>query len=92
MQVEVQHTDILHFADLHAAAEFLSGKGICVSAGSACSSHGKHVSRPLSAFGLAPADADCTIRLSFNHTNTGDEAREVARAIAEGVAKLAQIR
>ena len=71
---------------------FLTGQGICVSAGSACSSHGKHVSRPLSAFGLAPADADCTIRLSFNHTNTEDEAREVARAIAEGVAKLAQIR
>ncbi len=71
---------------------FLSGRGICVSAGSACSTHGKGVSRPLHAFGLTDADADCSLRLSLSYTNTPDEADAVADAVSEGIATLARIR
>ena len=70
---------------------YLSGRGICVSAGSACSSHGKHASRPLVAFGLSEAAADCSLRISLNHTNTVGEAEELADALREGIGSLARI-
>ena len=53
----------------------LSQKGICVSSGSACSSH-KGKSPVLKNFGLSPAEADSTVRLSFSAFNTIEEADE----------------
>lgn len=51
----------------------LSEKGICVSSGSACSSH-KGRGPVLANFGLKDEEADRTIRLSFSPLNTVDEA------------------
>ena len=62
----------------------LSSRGICVSAGSACSSHAvKKGSRVLEAFGLAPAEADTTVRVSISPDNTAEEADVLVRALSE---------
>lgn len=71
---------------------FLSGKGIFVSSGSACSSHAKSVSRALSAFGIADKEADCSIRISLSEYNTTKEADTLCDALAEGLASLVRIR
>ena len=71
---------------------FLSGKGICVSSGSACSSHAKKVSRALSAYGLSDRAADCKIRISLAHTNTADELDALCAALGEGLSTLIRIR
>ncbi len=71
---------------------FLSREGICVSSGSACSSHGRHASPPLVAFGLSEREADCSIRVSLSHTNTEEELSLFADALARGVKALARIR
>ena len=49
---------------------YLSGEGIFVSSGSACSSHARTPSRALTAFGLSAHDADCSIRVSLSADNT----------------------
>lgn len=67
---------------------FLSGKDICVSAGSACSAHSGGVSRALTAFGLDDGGADCSLRISLSHLNTEAEADMLCAALGEGVAKL----
>ena len=71
---------------------FLSAKGICVSSGSACSSHAKKVSRALSAYGLSDRAADCTLRISLAHTNTKEELDALAAALGEGLSSLIRIR
>ena len=45
---------------------YLSGNGIFISAGSACSSNGGEKSYALRNFGLSGKDADCTVRVSFD--------------------------
>ncbi len=69
----------------------LSGQGICISAGSACSAHAKHMSSTLLGFGLTPHEADCTVRVSFSEYNTNEELEEFGRAFAEGVDGLVRI-
>ena len=49
---------------------YLSGEGVFVSSGSACSSHSREPSRALTAFGLSANDADCSIRVSLSADNT----------------------
>lgn len=71
---------------------FLSGLGIYVSSGSACSSHGRHGSPPLLAYGLSEAEADCTIRISLSYHNTEEEIDTFLAALTQGVAKLSRIR
>jgi len=66
----------------------LSGAGICVSAGSACSSHAKKASPTLTGFGLTPAEADATIRVSLSPANTEEELDRFVNVLAEGVAGL----
>ena len=48
----------------------LSAAGICVSSGSACSSHSNKPSHVLLAYGLSERDADSTIRISLSRYNT----------------------
>ena len=67
---------------------FLSGKGICISAGSACSAHSKKMSGTLLSFGLTPHEADCTVRVSFSEYNTEDELSEFERVFREGINTL----
>ncbi len=71
---------------------FLSAKGICVSSGSACSSHAQKVSPSLSAFGLTPAEADCTLRVSLSARNTEADIVALTEALAAGVSSLVRIR
>jgi cysteine desulfurase len=71
---------------------FLSGKDICVSSGSACSSRSLKTSRALTAFGLTPQKADSTIRISLSALNTIDEANEFISALKEGIERLVPIK
>ncbi len=61
----------------------LSGRGICVSAGSACSARSKKKSEALSAFGLSAEEADSVIRVSLSHLNTPEEIDAFAAALEE---------
>lgn len=67
---------------------YLSAKGICVSAGSACSSHSQHISSSLMGFGLTKEQADSTIRVSLSEYNTEDEIKELGRVLADGISML----
>lgn len=71
---------------------FLSSKGFCVSAGSACSSHSRNISSALVGFGLSESEADTTIRISFCENNTEDEAAAFCAALKEGIERLVRIR
>ena len=70
----------------------LSARGVYVSSGSACSSHGKHGTSALTAFGLTDADADATIRVSFSHRNTPEQVDLLADALAEETLRLARFK
>lgn len=74
------------------ALNFLSGKSICVSSGSACSSHDKNLSGAYLSFGLSEREADTTIRISLSHTNTEAEIDAFLVALADAVSTLARIR
>lgn len=67
---------------------FLSERGICVSAGSACSSHSHGPSETLLAFGLSAADADHTLRVSLSVQNTKEEIDVLVAALADGIGRL----
>ena len=71
---------------------FLSAKGFCVSAGSACSSHSRHISSSLVGFGLSEADADSTIRVSFSEYNTDEQINGFCDALREGIDSLVRIK
>lgn len=70
----------------------LSGRGICVSAGSACSAHAKKESAALRAFGATPQEMDTAIRISFGYTNTAEEIAVLCQAIGEEMGRLAHTR
>ncbi len=71
---------------------YLSERGIYVSAGSACSSGHGTESPVLLAFGLTPAQADCTIRVSFSPELTEEDACVFTSVLREGLDSLAKIR
>lgn len=66
----------------------LDAKGVCLSAGSACTSHENTPSHVLKAMGLTDEEARSTIRISISHTNTAEEINEAARTIIECAAML----
>jgi len=70
---------------------FLSAEGICVSSGSACSSHHAEVSSALVAFGRTASEADCSIRISFSYRNTEEDVQALLSALEKGLQKLARI-
>lgn len=69
---------------------YLSAEGIYVSSGSACSSHKNTVSHVLTAFGLSNDEADRTIRVSLDSSNTEEEVKTFCRVLSEGISKLAK--
>ena len=79
--------DIKSETMLHA----LSADGICVSSGSACSSHSQKPSRALSAFGLTPAQVECSIRLSFGEQNTPEEIDKFIHSLQQNLERLVKI-
>ena len=70
----------------------LSSRGICVSSGSACASNARNLSAALLAFGKSEAQTDATIRVSFSHRNTVEEADALLAALAEIVKTRARMR
>ena len=69
----------------------LGERGVCVSAGSACSSHLSEPSHALKAIGLTDEQARSTIRVSFSEYNTVAEAHEAAEIVADCVSLLSSI-
>lgn len=69
----------------------LGERGVCVSAGSACSSHSSEPSHALKAVGLTDEQARSTIRVSFSEYNTVAEAHEAAEIVADCVSLLSSI-
>ena len=69
----------------------LGERGVCVSAGSACSSHSSEPSHALKAIGLTDEQARSTIRVSFSEYNTVAEAHEAADIVADCVSLLSSI-
>lgn len=71
---------------------FLSSRGIYISAGSACSAHSGKPSSVLQSFGLTEREADSTLRVSFSHTNTVEEIDVFCDVLRDGVASLARMK
>lgn len=69
---------------------FMSASGVCISAGSACSSKKLKTSPVLSAFGLEPSRADSTVRVSFSHENTLPEVDVFIELLGEAMRRLAK--
>ena len=86
--VSVTLPDIKSETMLH----YLSGEGIDVSSGSACSAHKHAKSRALLAFGLSERQADCTLRVSLCPENTETEVDALLAALARGVKDLVRIK
>ena len=71
---------------------FLSADGVFVSSGSACSSHSKTPSGTLIAFGLTPADADCSLRISFSEYNTKEDIDALCASLKSALDRLVRIK
>ena len=71
---------------------YLSGEGIYVSGGSACSSHSHMPSSSLLAFGLSPGDAENSIRVSFSEYNTEEEIDRFVECLKNGLNVLVRVR
>lgn len=69
----------------------LSNAGVCVSAGSACSSHSMKPSHVLKALGYTDEVARESIRISFSEKDTIDNMHEAARIIIDCVRALKEI-
>ncbi len=68
----------------------LSGRGIYVSSGSACSSHERALSTALLAFGKSEDEADSTVRVSLSHRNTESDIDALTHALEEIVSSRAK--
>lgn len=71
---------------------YLSGRGICVSAGSACSAYSKKTSEALTAFGSTLDEIDSSIRISLSHTNTKEDIDALYDALDDGISSLVRYR
>jgi cysteine desulfurase len=75
-------------ADAMSIVLALSSLGIYVGTGSACASHRQEPSRVLTAMGLSPEAAFCSIRISVGPETTEAEARLAADRIVECVERV----
>ena len=71
---------------------FLSSDGVFVSSGSACSSHSSTPSGTLISFGLTPAQADCSLRISFSEYNTKEDVDALYESLKSALARLVRIK
>lgn len=70
-----------------ALQHLLDLKGIYISTGSACDSVNTQISHVIRAIGVPPEYAEGTLRVSFGHDNTEEEAVVIAQEIAKVVRK-----
>lgn len=66
----------------------MGAKGVCISAGSACTSHESNPSHVLKAIGLSDDEARSTVRISFSEFNTVYEVERGAKLLASCVKTL----
>lgn len=71
--------------DAQSLVLYLSSKGVCVSAGSACSSKELKPNKTLLALGLTEDMANSSIRISFSHLLTERDVLNAACHVANGV-------
>lgn len=71
---------------------FLTAKGVCVSSGSACSSHSNKPSETLIAFGLTSLQADCSLRVSISRYTEKSDIDALSEALLEGIKTLVRIK
>ena len=71
---------------------FLSADGVFVSSGSACSSHSRTPSGTLIAFGLTPAEADSSLRISFSEYNTKEDIDALCVSLQSALSRLVRIK
>ncbi len=71
---------------------YLSGRGIAVSSGSACAAQSGRISNALLCFGLTEQEADTTLRISLCAENTAGEADIFIDALRMGVRMLAKMK
>ncbi|MBP3370499.1 MAG: cysteine desulfurase [Clostridia bacterium] len=74
------------------ALHFLSADGVFVSSGSACSSHSKHPSGALVSFGLTPAEADCSLRVSLSEYTAKADIDALADSLSSALERLVRIK
>ncbi len=86
--INITLPDIKSETMLHA----LSADGIFVSSGSACSSHAKHPSDSLIAFGLTAREADCSLRISMSAYNTKSDIDALCASLQKGLDTLVRIK
>lgn len=81
------------FDDIDAEALVLSAwtKGLCISAGSACTSHEQKPSHVLTAIGLSDDAARNTVRVSFSRMNRVGDVQKAARILSECIDGLVNI-
>lgn len=66
----------------------LDEKGICASAGSACSSGQTSPSHVLTAIGLAPEVAEGTLRVTFGKDNSKDDVEYLVNSLEAAISKI----
>ena len=71
---------------------FLSGKGIAVSSGSACAAQSGRISNALLCFGLSEAEADTTLRISLCADNREEELIALCDTLKLGIKMLARMK
>lgn len=70
----------------------LDARGICVSSGSACSSHARNLSSALLAFGCSEREVDCSLRISLCPDNTKGDIDALTEALSTGLESLIRIK
>jgi cysteine desulfurase len=70
---------------------YLENLGICTSTGSACASHSLETSHVLKAIGLAPVQANSSIRISISKYTTEEEINYLLTVLPKIVEKLRKI-
>ena len=70
----------------------LSRSGICISHGSACSSHSREVSSALTAFGLKREEIECSVRVSFSVYNTREDVDKLVESLRSALDRLVRIK
>ena len=66
----------------------LDERGICASAGSACSSGETSPSHVLTAIGLQPEVAEGTLRVTFGKDNTKEDVEYLVNSLEEVISKI----
>jgi cysteine desulfurase len=70
---------------------YLENMGVCTSTGSACASHSLETSHVLKAIGLAPVQANSSIRISISKYTTEEEVNYLLTVLPKIVEKLRKI-